>query len=104
MLKINNTRMQDSLKGEYTPAESMMFMEQPRPHFLPSSRQPAINLARKDTAIVFQIYSALYDIIWNTDNKLNQLLVKFKNVPLKNSNLKRRNSNLKKLKRVFIYV
>ena len=31
-----------------------MFLEQPRPHFVPSSSPSAINLARKDTAIVFQ--------------------------------------------------
>ena len=31
--------------------------------FLPSSKQPAINLTRKDTATVFQRHFALYDIL-----------------------------------------
>ena len=31
-----------------------MPLKQPRPHFLPRSRQSAINLARKDTVTVFQ--------------------------------------------------
>ena len=35
---------------EDTIAESMMFLEQPKPHFLPSSRQIEINFARKVTA------------------------------------------------------
>ena len=39
---------------EDTIAESMMFLEQPKPHFLPSSRQIEINFARKVTAKVFQ--------------------------------------------------
>ena len=48
-----------------------MFLEQPRSHFLQSSRQVAINLARKDIATVLQGHYALYDSIYNTDNELN---------------------------------
>ena len=51
-----------------------MFLEQPRLHFLPSSRQPTINLAREDTATVFQRHYALRDILQITDYKLKQLL------------------------------
>ena len=44
--------IQESLKVENTPhtiAECILFLEQPRPYFLPSSRPAATNLARKDT-------------------------------------------------------
>ena len=46
---------------------SIMFLEQSRSHFLPGSRQPAIKLARKDTATVFQRHHALYDILQITN-------------------------------------
>ena len=74
-----------------------MSLEQARPHFLPSSKQPAINLARKDTDTAFQRHFAPCNILQNTDNNLNQktYLVKFKTCPLKKE---------KKVKRVFIYV
>ena len=40
-----------------------MLLEQPRPYFLPSSRQLTIILATKDTATVFQRHYALPDIM-----------------------------------------
>ena len=48
---------QDSLKSENTLTQHRRehdFLEQARPHFLPISRQPAIDLDRKDSATVFQ--------------------------------------------------
>ena len=53
--------------------------------FLPSSKQPAINLARKDTATAFQRHFAPCNILQNIDNNLNQTtyLVKFKTCPVK---------------------
>ena len=73
-----------------------MFLEQARPHFL--AKFTAINMARKDTAAVFQRHFALYNILSNTDNNLNQktYLIKVKTCPLKKKK--------EKVKRVFIYV
>ena len=68
-----------------------MFLGLPRSHFLPSSRQPGINLARKDTATVFQKLYALCE-------------KKFKTRPLNNGNLKKTKKTKKKLKRAFVYV
>ena len=62
-----------------------MSLEQARPHFLPSSKQPAINLARKDTDIAFQRHFAPCNILQNTDNNLKQktYLVKYETCPVK---------------------
>ena len=57
--------MQDSVEPktrQHTIPESIMFLKQPKPPFLPSSNSPAINLARKDTATEFQRHYALCDI------------------------------------------
>ena len=43
-----------------------MFLQQLRLRSLPSPRQPAINLTRKDTATVFQRHFALSDVLKNT--------------------------------------
>ena len=61
-----------------------------------SSKQPAVSMARKDTATVFQRHFTLCDILQNTDNNLNQntYLVKFKTVSIK------KKSNLKKTKKI----
>ena len=77
-----------------------MFLEQPRPHFLTSSRPPAINLVKKTPPQYSEdiVRSAIYhkvQIKIKTAIKLN-----LKHVPLKNGNLRK----TKKLKRVFIYV
>ena len=63
--------MQDSLKVgntyQHTVLERIKFLEQPRPHSLLSLRPPIINLARKDTAIVYiwYIYIYIYNyILW----------------------------------------
>ena len=47
-----------------------MFLEQPRPHLLPGSRPPAINLALKCTGTMHQRHYALCDILEHTGNKL----------------------------------
>ena len=39
-----------------------MFLKQPRFHLLPSSRQPAINLATKDTVYIFIFVSVSLSI------------------------------------------
>ena len=59
-LKTNNTKLKTH---QYTITKSIMFLEQSMPHFLTSSRQPVINLARKDTATVFQRHYAPHDIL-----------------------------------------
>ena len=53
--------------------------------FLSSSKQPAVNLARNDTATAFQRHFAPCNILQNIDNNLNQktYLVKFKICPVK---------------------
>ena len=40
-----------------------MFLEPPKSHFVPSSRPPAINLTRKDTATVLERHYALCDVL-----------------------------------------
>ena len=56
--------MQDSLKVEYTPTHrEHNVSETTQASFLAKFKQPAINLARKDTATVFQRHYALCDIL-----------------------------------------
>ena len=55
---------QESLKVEnpqHTIAETLMFLEQPRPHFLPTSRPATLNLAKKHTGhSVQKTHRAIY--------------------------------------------
>ena len=56
--------MQNSLNVEKTPAHAIrgtiMFLERPRPHFLPSSTPPSINLAKKDNTTTVYICMYVY--------------------------------------------
>ena len=69
-----------------------MFLEQPRPHFLPNSRPTATNLARKDTRLsVSKTLCALRYIIKYIINEQIKTAIKknLKHVPLKINNLKK---------------
>ena len=49
-----------------TITESIMFLEQPRPHFLPSSRLPRINIAKKRQhhSVYIYVYISIYLYIY----------------------------------------
>ena len=70
-----------------------MFLEQTRPHFLAKFKATCFKLGKKRYCTVFPRHFALYNILQNTDNNLNQntYLVKFKTCPLKKKSNLRKN-------------